>query len=113
MECHLCGSIQFQVHGKTANGDRKYLCEVCHESFLDDAGETFCLPQINFLKFKDKRLIQRTVAYLERQVIKLVNLLRGKNEAKSVSNPWLAEVIAIMFLWCISCHVSSPTLIVR
>lgn len=109
MECPLCGSIQFQDHGKTANGDRKYLCKVCHESFLDDAGETFCLPQINFLKFKDKRLVQRTVAYLERQVIKLVNLLRGKNEAKSVSNPWLAEVIAIMFLWCISCHVSSPT----
>jgi hypothetical protein len=108
MQCPLCESNQFQDHGKTANGDRKYLCEICHESFLGEAGETFCLPQINFLRFKDKRLVQRTGAYVERQVIKLVNLISGKNETKVASNTWLTEIIAIIFLWCISCYISQP-----
>ena len=94
MECPLCGSKQFQCHGKTPNGFRKYLCQVCHESFLDNASKNLCLSEINFLEFRDKRKKYPNIA--------------SNSWLEIASNSWLTEIIAVIFLWCISCYVSNP-----
>ena len=57
MECPLCNSNQFKDHGKTANGDRNYYCEVCKTFFtghtlknsIDRQRKKIWLPEINFL----------------------------------------------------------------
>ena len=64
MQCPLCESNQFQDHGKTINGDRKYSCLVCHTFFTGHALKVpanqqknkFRLPAINFINAASDRL---------------------------------------------------------
>jgi Gpi18-like mannosyltransferase len=64
MQCPLCEGKQFQDHGKTVNGDRKYSCLVCHTFFTghalkihaDQQRNKFRLPEINFINSASDRL---------------------------------------------------------
>ncbi|OYQ62902.1 hypothetical protein B9G53_19855 [Pseudanabaena sp. SR411] len=81
MECPLCDSTQFKDYGKTARGDKKYQCEVCHNIFIDGTAKTFCLPEINLLKFKKNQIFKTT--YQTKKIL-------------------IIEVIAIILLWLVS-----------
>jgi hypothetical protein len=58
IKCSLCESTQFKKFGKTANGYQKYWCEVCNTILIDGADKSLFSPEINFLRFKKKHLIQ-------------------------------------------------------
>jgi hypothetical protein len=73
MQCPLCDSTDFQIIGKTANGDRKYSCHVCNNVFVNDNSDTFVLPTINFLRFKNEPLIQLLFNRITNQVLNFKN----------------------------------------
>ena len=68
MQCPLCDSSDFEVIGRTANGDRKYSCHVCNNIFINDNSETFVLPRINFLRFRNRPLTKIKLASMRNQV---------------------------------------------
>ena len=91
MKCPLCDSSDFEVIGKTANGDRKYSCHVCNNVFINGNSEIVVLPTINFLRFRNKPLIKIRLVRMRNQALELKNsildlgntLTSNYNQAKS------------------------------
>lgn len=80
IECPLCDSKQFKNYGKTVNGSQKYCCAICNNIFINGTDEIFWLPEINLLRFKNKRLIQRAVICYRNKVSNLKYLIDGENQ---------------------------------
>ncbi len=80
MKCPLCDSNKHKPYGKSANGFRKYCCKVCNNIFLDGIEVDIFTPEINFLKFKEKRLIHKKITRLRYKILILKNFLNKKNK---------------------------------
>jgi Na+-transporting methylmalonyl-CoA/oxaloacetate decarboxylase gamma subunit len=73
MQCPLCDSTDVEIIGKTANGDRKYSCHICNNIFVNDNSNTFVLPTINFLRFKNKPFFQLLFNRITNRVLNFKN----------------------------------------
>ena len=115
MQCPLCDSSDFEIIGKTANGDRKYSCHVCNNVFTNGNTNNFVSPTINFLRFKTKPLIQLIFNRIINQILELKNIIvdivtrltyQG-NQAFLINKIAIAEIFVVFILWLISLTMSS------
>lgn len=100
-QCPLCDSLQTKRYGTTANGSRKYCCEVCNNVFTDTAESNLCLPEINFLRFKKNLLIKRLLVKQNRQIKRIQIITKSTSQkinqaAKFCSNQLLILALALI-----------------
>jgi hypothetical protein len=86
MECPLCDSKQFKKHRTAVNGSYEYRCDTCGNIFRDSTDNAFCQPQINFLRFKQKNLVQPKAIDHQEQEINLEQLAPEKANIFEIPN---------------------------
>ena len=84
MKCPLCDSSEFKRHGRTANGNATYYCDVCSNIFSDRTQKSFCETNINFLKFKNRSAFQ---SKLNAEIEDLQKIKSQKVESQKIELP--------------------------